>query len=938
MSSYQYDYQYFNKINGGSGSSARSIPIQTLPKSKKTKGWEKATMDALESEGIRQMSRNFVFADTRKMANGEFTYKAVNIDDNPMGLPWFDKAIRKLRQDVGIPTYLKHFDFIGIIINAITGIYDDLDDLYRVESFDEYSTNEYIRARTEKLHEYAKAVFKAEIDRMLISRGFNPDQKEFNSEEEKQQYLQELDAQVKALTPDEIEKNLSKNFKVVATEWANNVLHADAQRFNLYQEDRKALTDYLLTGRFFRHYKVGFDYYDIERWLPEETFFSQDVDCEYPQDLDYVGRITAMSTSQILQRYGYLMDTKQQEIIGNYWNQTSDYKDKGNSTGGTFVDNVFPNTRVVPFHNYYDHEINLQMEAALGQPLGRTMDGDGNVHAHWMPRAENEYDNFHSGHYSAYLREDIDVRLDTIRVMEVYWRSMKRLGFLVYENELGGVEIEITTEELLTDFIKENEIKKLRTVSIDELQRALKDGRINEYVNTISYHYVPEIWRGIKIKGNSPVLTEDIYLDVRPLDYQIKGDSDFYQVRIPVGGIITTSIVTKILPYQQLHNICMNQNTELLEKELGVFFTFDITGLPSEYQDETTEESLYRVRESIKDTGLFGLDLSRQNTQNNPTYPNVFQRQEVVFASQVQYRQQLAEYYKREAFSQIGITDQLLGQPNKYVTAEGVQQGAQASFALLHSLIEKFNTAKAKSNELHLAIAQFCETSGKDSTRLTRKGDGEITFIDILAEDPELFPLRRLSILPVTNTKDRKIIQAVQQIVMNDNTLEKDFNDVIEIMTNPVLLELKQATMDMRKRKEQSVEADRNFQNQQQQQMIQAQADQDAKNKEHEIALEKLKGEYKLEEESINAYGRASLAKDPMAMFDRIDQNTQQALTNDYTQQNIDIKNQDVQRKEKMDAETRKIEMAKLVQKSKELQLKNKALDVQREGNIINKN
>jgi len=933
-----HEYQFFNRINGGATTS-RAIPRQTLPISKKGDGWKKATIDALETEGIRQLEKNYIFADARKMTQGEFTYKAVDIEDNPMGLPWFDKQVRLLRQNVGIPTYIKHFDFIGIIVNAIVGVYDDMEDLYRVESFDEYSTNEYIRQRTEKLHSYAQAVFKAEIDRMLISKGINPNQKEFQSEEEKQQYLAELDAQVKALTPSEIEKNLSKNFKVLATEWANNVLDSDKKRFNLHQEDRKALTDYILTGRFFRHYKVGFDYYDIERWLPEEVFFSQDVDCEYPQDLDYVGRITTMSISQILQRYGHLMTTSEQEKIGNYWNQSSNYKNGDISSTGTFIDNIFPKQVVTPFHNYLDHEINLQMEAALGVPLGRTMNQDGSIDKHWMPRMENEFTPFNSGYYSAYLREDIDVRQDTIRVMEVYWRSMKRIGILIYENEQGQLELEITTDELLPEFLEENDIKVNKNLSIDKLQKSLEKGELETFRNTISYHYVPEIWHGIKIKNNASTIKEDLYLKVEPLDYQIKGDSDFYQVRIPIGGIISNSLITKILPYQQLHNICMNQNTELLEKELGVFFTFDITGLPSEYQDESTEETLLNAREAIKSTALLGLDLSRQNTQNNPTYPNVFQRQEVIFASQVQYRREMAEYYKQEAFSQIGITPQLLGQPSKYITAEGVQQGASASFALLNSVIEKFNTAKAKSNELHIAIAQYCETNKKENTRLIRKGDGEISFIDILAEDGELFPLRKLSILPVTNTKDRKIVEAIRQIVMNDNTLEKDFADIIDIMTNPVILELKQATLDMRARKEKNIQEDRKFQSQENDKLLKAEADKDVRNKKHELDIQILKNKGDIQTAEINAYGRAADKKvTDLEIFDRINQETQQALTNNQAQQNIDLKYQDNVRKQTDDAERRKIELAKINQKAKEMLIRERALDVQEKVSTLNKN
>ena len=932
---YNYDYQLFNGINSGT-STSKAIPVQTLPNSKKKEGWQKATMDALESEGIRQMHRNYVFADARKMTQGEFTYKAVDLDDNPMGMPWFDKAIRKLRQDVAIPTYIKHFDFIGIIVNAITGVYDDMDDLYRVESFDEYSTNEYIRERTDKLHSYAQAVFKAEIDRMLISQGINPNKQDFQSEEEKQQYLQELDAQVKALTPSEIEKNLSKNFKVMATEWAQNVLTSDKERFSLHHEDRKALTDYILTGRFFRHYKVGYDYYDIERWLPEETFFSQDVDCEYPQDLDYVGRITSMSPSQILQRYGHLLNTKEQEMIGNYFSQSTKYNDY-ESTGTNISDNIIPKQVITPFHNYTDHQINLQMEAALGAPLGRTMDNDGNVSKTWMPREENEYQYFNTANYSSYLREDIDVRLDTIRVMEVYFRSMKRIGVLIWENELGSMEIETTTDDLLPEFLKENEIKKLRTISLAELQKAFRDGNLEQYKNTITYHYVPEIWHGIKIKGNVATVKEDLYIDVKPLDYQIKGDSEFYQVRIPVGGIITNGIVTKILPYQQLHNICMNQNTELLEKELGIFFTFDITGLPSEYQDETTEESIYRVRNVIKDTALFGLDLSRQNTQNNTTYPNVFQKHEVVFAQQVQYRQAMAEYYKKEAFAQIGITEQLLGAPSKYSTAEGIIQGAQASYALLNSLIEKFNTAKAKSNELHIAIAQFCETNGKDNTRLTRKGDGEITFIDIMAEDGDLFPLRKLSILPVTNNKDRKIIESIQQMMLQDNTLERDMSEVLEILSNPIMLELKQSALDMRARKQKAVEEQRNFESQENDKKLAAQDKILTDDRALKVKLQEMDNDSRERVSFVTSLGRdANSTKtndfvDLTAAYKQTRTDANNEVVNGLKSQELDIKT-DAQK------EAKRLAWAKLAGDAEERALKSRALDVSEQNAIINKN
>lgn len=934
MAKTETNFAMFNGLNGSS-SGVSHLPIQTLKKSEKNNSWKRATVDALERHGIEQIQQNLVFRDWRAMSEGRFTYLGTGISQF-QELPWFDKEVRNLREKQGIPTYIKHFDFIGITVNALAGVYNDLDDRYMVESIDEYSTNEYIRQKTEMLHNFAKQVFLEEIKKMLLMRGIDPDKEDFQSEEEAQAHQQEIQAQTKALTPSEIEANLSKNFKVVATEWAQNVLTADKKRFYLADKDREDFVNFLLTGRYFRHYRVGYDSYYIESWLPEETFFSQDVDARYPQDGEFAGRTTSMSVSNILNRFGHLMTIKQQEAVGNYWNQSK--KDWNSGYGATKVDSkkaIFPEPTVVPFHNYHDHQINLQLENALGRPLATTttFDEEGNEDSFssWIPRGEDDIVN---NDYTSYLRDDINVRKDSVRITEVYWRSYKRLGVLIHENEFGSLSVDLVEDDLLSDYLKENEIKNLREVSLQDLQKALKEEKLEEYLNTITYTFVPEIWKGVKIKGNGSTMKEDMYLDVRPLDYQIKGEnSNIYDVKLPVTGIIDSGIAPKLEPYQQLHNICMNQITELLEKELGVFFTFDITGLPSEYQDETTEESIYRVRDNIKDTGLFGLDLSRQNTQGNN--PNIFQRQEIVYATQVQYRWELAKQYKAEGLAQIGITPQILGQPNTHQTAEGVKQGAQSSYALLNHYMDKMNTAKAKSMEVHLAIAQYCEVEGKESTILTRKGDGELSFIDILREDGELFPLRSLSVMPVTSSSDRKMVEQIRQFTLNDNTMQRDYEDVISLLTNPVLVEIQQLAKDMRVKSEKKIQQDQQFQAEQIDKQIQAKAQSEDKQFAHQEKLETIRGSFKMEAQKLDAIGRIDPSEgEQYNTYDLLDKATQ----NKYKEAEIGIKTTDLDRKTQADKDSKAMQLQKLANESEGLRLKSKQLDIQREGNIINKN
>lgn len=930
-----HDWTAFDGLSVGD--THNNLPIQTLPNSRKTKKWRQATVDALERIGLDQLRSNIRFSDYRKMTEGLFTYSATGFEDNSdFDLPWFNKEVRTLRQERHIPTYIKHFDFIGIVVNALSGIYSELDDRFRVESIDEYSTNEYIRQKTEMLHTYAQQTFIAEVNRLLLQRGIDVNKSDFQSQEEQQAYQLQIQDQTKALTPAEIEQNLSKNFKVIATEWAQNVLTADKKRFYLADKEREEFVSYLLTGRYFRHFRVGYDAYYIESWRPEECFFSQDADARYPQDGEFAGRISEMSISSLLSRFGHLMTAKQQEGIGNYWNQTSRYE----NSIGTRTAKIFPQPTQVPFHNYFDHQANVQLEEALGVPLAirteKNSEGELENMASWTPRLEDN-DDLYDSNFSQHLRSDIEVRRDTVRVCEGYWRSYKRMSVLIYTNKFGTISIELTTDDLLDEFLEENEIKKVRTISLQELQTALRDGNLDEHIDTVTYFYAPEVWKFVKIRGNGSTLKDNLYLAVEPLEYQIKGDSNVYDVKLPVTGIIDVGIATKLAPYQQLHNICMNQITELLEKELGVFFTFDITGLPSEYQDETTQESLNRVREDIRDTGLLGLDLSRQNTAGNQV--NVFQRQEIVYATQVQYRWTLAQQYKQEALSQIGITPQLLGQPNIYTSAEGVKQGVQASYALINHLFDKMNTSKAKGMEVHLAIAQYCEVNGKDNTTLIRKSDGDHAFLNIIAEDEELFPLRRLGVHPETNSNDRKIVEQIKQFVLQDNTVDRTLNDAISILTNPVLAEIKQIANEIEAKTEAKIQKDREFQQQQLQTQLEAQSVELQKDREWEEASKQKDRETKIEVEQIDAYGRAMAGGNAdTSSLDRLDKITQRSIDNDYRADEINIKQEESQRKNNADVEHNKRELQKLAIQTEKLKLEREKLKSQERVALYNKN
>lgn len=935
----ELNFGFFNGI--GAGYAHKILPVQAIPTSQKTERWKKAVADAIEIQGLAQIQRNLRFRDYRAMSEGRFTYSGTGAGEFHES-PFFEEHIKKTREEYGVPTYIKHFDFIGLVTNAISSVYSEMDSKYRVESIDEYSTNEYIREKTEKLHKFAQEVFMEEVNRVLLSRGIDPNKQDFQSEEEQQQYQQYLEQQTKALTPKEIEDFMAKNFKVLAVEWAENTLSSDEKDFNLQEDDREHFIDFLLSGRWFRHYRVGYDSYYLERWLPEETFFSQDIRAKYPQRGEFVGRITYMSVSDILNRYGHKMSLNEQDKIANYWGQKNNYFYYNGTyterpTGKTVspMEHIFPQKEVVPFHNYKDHLVSLQLEDALGQPAGQTLDPEGDIVERYLPRQENNFISYPN--HSKYLRDDIDVRNDLVRVCEGYWRSFRQIAVLIYENELGMLSVDVVTDELLKDFLEDNKIKTNKTLSISELQSALNKGNLEDYVNTITYTYIPEVWQFVKIKGNNTTIKNAMYLDISPLPFQIRDSrSKLYDVLLPVGGLIDTGIAQKLEPYQVLHNITMNQNTELLEKELGVFFMFDVTGLTEEYQNMTTLEKLEELKQSIKDTALAPFDLSRQNTQGNQ--PNLFARQELTFTAQMQTRMQMAEYYKAQGLAQVGITPQMLGQMGGYETAEGIKQGAIATQVLMNNLFDKMDVSKSMANEIHLAVAQYAVVNGKDDTIISRKGDGEIAFINIMKEDGEIFPLRKFGVKPVSNSKDRKIVEQIKQYMFADNTMEKSYSDIIELLSNPQLTELKEAALRIEK-KSNDLRAEQQ-QNQQAllKQELDAKAEEKEKEFQHEKDLEMLKIQGDLKGRFIDGMSRVSDKNLSIDAYGRVEEAYQQSIENGFAEQEIGIKQQDFERKQEADKTLNSREQQKLALKQRELDLKEKEINVTQQGNIINKN
>jgi len=881
----------FLKNFGQGGDFSSALPTQTLLESQKNDAWIKLCMDRLETIAVRQYNRNIEFNDYYSMVRGNLIYSDYGLED-------FSKEIIRLRGETDYPVHAKHYDFLGIICNQIESDWITSKAAFRIDNTDPVSQNDFTRDQDSKLWEFTQKNFNLELERKLLARGIvvNED-RQFQSEQEMQAYAQELQQQKDQLVPPEaIQEAMFKNWKTTATEWAEKTYELDQDRFGMEKMSRQEMVDRLLTGRWFRHYHIGYDYYKPERWHPCQVSFSEDLDIEYPQDAEYVSFLTQMSPSKFLNRFGDKIDEDTQKRLMGYYNQNQSGGYSGGASVNQVIQNNFGQVQQLPFAGFHDYELGLQFQDTFGVPMGEStvvVDGQQKVVPSWYsPLARGG--GFLSQNTMSELRSDIDLRSDTLQVTESYWRSYKRVGILNYINEDGYMDQVFTTDDLLPEFLKENEITTLRKISLEEAELRMEP-------NTIAYTWIPEIRWGVKAKSHNSYLDKDLYIGGKALPFQIKGTMDggsnIYDAKIPVAGYIGDSIAKKLRPYIIKHNIVLNQIYSLLEKELGTFFLFDIKYLPSEYKGSgNTRQALEQMYDLIQDIGIVPVDTSRQNLEGGQPAMNAFATQSIDYTGMINNRMNLAVQFKLQALEQIGITPQRIGTPDQYSTAEGIKQGNTASYAQTEGLFAVQAEADKRACLLHLTVAQYCQKNNKDYSFLYTKSDGEKAFIEL--SDP-FFQAREFGIKLATDSNSKKTLETLRVALLQNNTAGADILDMAEIVTSNSMIAImshaKQNRIDAQKATQQQQAHEQELADKQ----IQA-ADKALQLKyDQETKIQDSRNQTAIEVKQIDSYGKMSINQNAdSSLYDRLDRVTQQALDNDYANADLQLKSQNLQIKQ----------------------------------------
>lgn len=901
------------------------LPVQAIPTKRKTKEWFRATMDALEVIGLKQMAENQKYKDFYRMKDGKLSYMELsNV------IPCL-KEVKQLRDEFKIPSFLRHYDLLGTIINAYVGWLDNMSDKYNVVGLDDTEVNSYTETKEVLLHDYIQQELDKRIRQVLAQKGLDPNMNNFQTEEERQAYMEQINNLTSMMTPPDIEKFMNTKWKTAEVIWGGHTLERDRQRFYMDEMDQENFVDYLCTGKCFRNYHVGHDYYKPEVWSPLNTFYSKTLDSKYPQYGEYIGRVHYYSASAVIGRWGHLLTAKQkQQLVGGVDSFVGGHGHIGQPSNASMtkaasIGMLYENERI-PFKNYYDYSSIKAYENYFGVPQGVYTGYDENGKEYHRPRF---LPNLEYGHYynRVNMLSDAEVRPDLYQVTEAYWVSYQQIYVITYQSPSGLVSREIVTDELLQDFLRDNGIKRIT--------RTMDEGLENPEVNTYFVDYVPQVRYGVKISGGA--LAEDnFYLDGGPIEHQIKGDSNIYDFVLPVAGYVGTSLATKIQPYQAWFNLAINQINNILEKEIGVFFLTDINLLPSEYKGlgDDIGDVWANIMDVAKATGAFMVDTSQANTRGATPF-NQFSVYDLSQTAQLKSRMELAQWAKMGCYEMVGLTQQVINGPNKYETATGVQQGVTASMLQTQIYFDNFGYFKRRALDIHLAVAQQCQEDGKDISVMYTKSDLSKAFLRIGTDG---LSLRHLGVQAVNNPKRREELERFKNYLLQINTAGGDIYDLAAIFSSDSMVELKQIALNSRRYQERMQQQQQQNQLQINQQQIEADAQEKERDREHETQMKVIEGEYRLRQEMIQAAGRAADAKSDVAGYNFVANVSEQALKDKEINNNMEIETRKADDAASISQEELRIKMQELALKSRELAQRAREDATKRYVAAINKN
>jgi hypothetical protein len=717
-------------------------------KQKKDDSWVKNTMDYFANQSYAMYVRNReTFAKNYDLMKG--ILRREDFYQEPEVRSFTDQLV----SDIDLPAYVKMYSIITTPVNELVGEISKRPDSFRVKAFDDESQAQELQFKTDTLQKYVISKVKEQVVAKVAITG---------------QDISEED--IDKLTFEQVKDQLD-SYTSVAEKWANHVLTAQKADFNIKEKSEEAFRDLLITAREFYHIyednsKLG---YNIEVTNPKNTWFLTTPDKKYTSDPTgrkqgayAAGTVQVMELSEIIEAVPELTKAE----IDHLRTSLQDYG-LINARESNLTNGVTPGIDSITYDTY--DPLVLQTRMMIESEMKENDDGLRD----FLGLASN---------VNAFGYKYVVIRS--------YWVSKKKIGKLIYMDDLGNEQSVLVDENYKSGMMP--------------TEQSLEWGWINQW------------YQGIKIGP-------DIY-HVKPyklLDY------------CPIIGTVyeqknteAKSLVDLMKPFQVIYNVCMNQLYKLLEKEVGKVQLMSLRHIPVP-KDGDAQDALDVWEMEARNRGVVFVDDSPENLKA-PSSFNQFTALDLTRTQEIQSRYTLAQQMKIECWELIGMSKQRMGNVSASETATGTNTAMQQSYSQTEPLFVAHEYVMGQLYQAIVDAALYTESSKPQSTLSYITNEGESAFVQVNGTD---LSLRDIQVFLTNRPEDTQMFNELRQlsqaVIQNGGTLY----DIIELYSTKSMREMKKTFKDLKDRQEQ----------QQQQQMELQQQQQQAQQQQAQAALEQAK-------------------------------------------------------------------------------------------------
>lgn len=752
-----------------------------------------------------------------------------------------------LTADIGLPAYVKMYSIITTPVNELVGEISKRPDTFRVKAFDDDSKSEELEFKTGILQEYVLQEAKKQILEKVALEGEEIDEE-----------------QLQQMTMSEVKDELD-SYTSVAEKWANHILTCQKAEFNMKEKSEDAFRDMLISGREFYHIyednsKLGFN---VEVANPKNTWFLTTPDRKYISDPTgraqgayAAGIVQVMELSEIIESVPDL--TK--EEIDHLRSSLQDYGLINVRDSNLGNPNVAPGIDSVTYDTY--DPLVLQTRMMIESEMKENNDG--------LKDFLGLTSNVSSFGYK-YV------------VVRCYWISKKKIGKLIYTDEMGNEQ----------------------STLVDE---TYKSGTIPTQIS-LDWGWINQWYQGIKIGP-------DIY-HIKP--YKLLSYCPIIGITYEVKNTESKSLVDLMKPFQVIYNVCMNQLYKLLEKEVGKVQLMSIRHIPIP-KDGDAQDALDIWEMEARNRGVVFIDDSPENLKS-PSSFNQFTSLDLTRTQEIQARYTLAQQIKNECWELVGMSRQRMGSISASESATGTNTAMQQSYSQTEPLFVAHEYVMGQVYQSIIDAALYIESAKPQSTLSYVTSEGESAFVQVNGSD---LKFRDLKVFLTNRPEDNKMFEELRQLAQPLMQNGGSLYDVIELYSTKSVRQMKKVFKSLKDKQEAMQQQQAQLEQQkveQQGQIAQAQIAQAQQMKDQDIANENYQNELDRINKKEIALIAAESKSGPLSDVDvsgvpdvlEIGKlaNDQTKALKDYEMKMAQINSQNKQASQKLQLEREKLQVAR---------------------------